>query len=49
MGVLKNMVSQLNPANWMQPIHSKMKPFFYNIAGRDYNLDELRHGLIRLN
>ena len=28
---------------------SDTKPFFYNIAGEDYTLDEIKHGILRGN
>lgn len=26
-----------------------MKPFYYNIGGFNFNLDEIKHGLLRAN
>ena len=28
---------------------SKQKPFFYNIAGEDYTIDDIKHGMLRGN
>ena len=28
---------------------SKQKPFYYNIAGRDYSIDDIKHGMLRGN
>jgi hypothetical protein len=42
--VIKKKILDLTP--WGQ---NKEKPFFYNIAGSNYTLDEIKHGMLRYN
>lgn len=30
-------------------LHYSSKPFYYNISGLNFNLDEIKHGLLRGN
>lgn len=42
LGYIVNIIKNIN-------INSRSKPFFYNISGLNFNLDEIKHGMLRGN